>query len=107
MAKRVKQIVKCDNCGRNVVIHPKYKRVGELEYRYFTCKRCKTVYVISVTDESLRQDIKKYTKIIEGLKGKIVPPETAQEAQLIIENNVKRSRELKTLYPLELKAWER
>lgn len=107
MAKKIKNVVKCDNCGRNIAINPRYKKVGELEYRYFTCRRCKTVYVISVTDESLRADIRRYEKIIEAMQSKIVSPEAAQEAQLLLENNVQRSRQLKIKYPLELKAWER
>lgn len=104
VAKKVKNVVKCDNCSQNIAVNPRYKKEGELEYRYFTCRRCKSVYVISVTDESLRENIKRYEKIIEAT---IVSPEAAQEAQLMLENNVKRSRELKAQYPLELKAWEK
>lgn len=107
MAKKVKNVVKCDNCGRNIVINPRYKKNGDLEYRYFTCRRCKTVYVISVTDGPLREEIKKYEKILEEKKDKNVPPETMQEAQLILKNNVQRSKELKIKYPLKLKVWER
>ena len=107
MSKKVKSVVKCNDCGRNIVMNPRYKKVGELEYRYFTCRRCKAVYVISVTDESLRADIRRYEKIIEATQSKIVSPEAAQEAQLLLKNNVQRSRELKAKYPLELKAWER
>lgn len=107
MAKKVKNVIKCDNCGRNIVINPRYKKVGDLEYRYFTCRRCKTVYVISVTDGPLREEIKKYEKILEEKKDKNVPPETMQEAQLILKNNVQRSKELKIKYPLKLKVWER
>lgn len=107
MQGKVKNIVKCDKCGRNIKINHKYKRVGDLEYRYFSCKRCGAVYVISVTDEALRKEIKKYQKIMEGLQTQIVPPEISQEAQLILQTNVQRSRELKEKYPLELKPWER
>lgn len=103
--RKVKNIVRCNTCGRNIRINHRYKRVGELEYRYFGCKRCGSVYVISVTDEFLRHEIKRYQKLLEGLQ--TVPPEISQEAQLILQNNVERSRELKERYPLELKPWER
>lgn len=107
MAKKVKSVVKCDNCGRNIVMNPRYKKVGELEYRYFACRRCKAVYVISVTNESLRADIRRYEKIMGATKNKIMSPEEIQEAQLLLKNNVQRSRQLKIKYPLELKEWER
>lgn len=107
MQRKAKQIVKCDKCGRNIKINPRYKRVGDLEYRYFSCRRCGAVYIVSVTDEALRQEIKRYQEIMEGFQTTVIPPEISQEAQLILKNNVQRSRELKEKYPLELKPWER
>lgn len=107
MQRKTKQIVKCDRCGRNLKIDPRYKRVGDLEYRYFRCRRCGAVYVVSVTDGALRQEIKRYQEIVEGFQTTAIPPEISQEAQLILKNNVQRSRELKERYPLELRPWER
>lgn len=105
--KRIKQIVRCDKCDGNIKINLRYKRVGDLEYRYFRCRRCGAVYIISVTDEDLRKEIKRYQEIIEKFQKTVIPPEISQEAQLIIQNNAKRSRELKEKYPLKLKPWER
>jgi hypothetical protein len=39
--------------------------------------------------------------------GKVFTAEKSQEARLLLQANVARSRELKEQYPLELKAWER
>ena len=102
--QKLKNIAICDKCGKNTKINHKYKRVGELEYRYFRCKRCGEVYVISVTDEELRKEIKKYQKIMEETK--VTKPEISQEAKMILEKNIKRSRELKEKHPLKLKPWE-
>ncbi|MCM1217535.1 MAG: hypothetical protein NC331_13980 [Lachnospiraceae bacterium] len=104
---KARQVAKCDGCSRNIKITPRYKRVGDLEYRYFSCRRCGAVYIVSVTDETLRQEVKRYQGIMERFQTAAIPPEISQEAQLVLKNNVQRSRELKEKYPLELKPWER
>lgn len=103
MKKKVKNIVKCNQCGKIIKIDPRYEQAGELEYRYFICKYCSAIYVISVTDEALRQAMKHYQEVMEQVKMQMVPPEISQEAQLILQNNVQRSRELKEKYPLKQK----
>ena len=50
--KRYKPTIVCDKCHKSIgKIKPSYKKVGEIEYRYWRCKHCGTVYVISATDE--------------------------------------------------------
>lgn len=93
----------CDKCGRNIRIKFRHKRVEELEYTYFYCKRCGAVYIISVTDEVLRKEIKKYQKLAEELQTNDRTPEKIQKARLILQSNVRRSQELKEKYPLKLK----
>ena len=54
--KRYKPTIVCDKCHKSIgKIKPSYKKVGEIEYRYWRCKHCGTVYVISATDAALRQ----------------------------------------------------
>jgi NAD-dependent SIR2 family protein deacetylase len=106
--KKGKPIVVCDKCGRMINnIKPKYKKVGEIEYRYMSCKRCGAVYVAYATDEALRQNIAKYEEYVNSFKDKPMAQEEMQKAQLLLKANVERSRELKEKYPLVLRPWER
>ncbi len=107
MPGRKKRTVTCNTCGKNITVNPGYKREGELEYRYFVCRKCKAVYVISVTDEALRENIRRYQELTGKGQGKELPPETLQEVRLILKNNAERSRRLREAHPLVLKPWER
>lgn len=102
--RKLKNIAVCDKCGKYTKINCKYKRDGDLEYRYFRCKCCGEIYIISVTDEELRKEIENYQKIIWETQSD--QPESLQETKMILEKNVIRSRELKKKYPLKLKPWE-
>lgn len=99
-----KPTVICDKCKRNIKINLKTKKKGEIEYKYFCCKRCGTVYVSSATDAELRKDIEKYQSILAEYQGKDIPQEVRWQAQELLKSNVKRSKELKEKYPFELKA---
>jgi hypothetical protein len=103
--KKGPAVITCNECGRIInKIKPRTKRTGDIEHKYFVCRRCGAVYVISVTDEALRQNVARFEKMTDG---KVFTPEKSQEARLLLQANVARSRELKEQYPLELKAWER
>ena len=83
------------------------KDIGEIEYRYWHCRHCSTVYVISATDAELRKKIQEYQEFVDQYKDKEMPQEEMQKAQLILQTNVERSREIKEQHPLTLKPWER
>ena len=103
-----KPTIVCDKCHKSIgKIKPSYKKVGEIEYRYWRCRHCSTVYVISATDAELRKKIQEYQEFVDNYKDKEMPQEEMQKAQLILQTNVERSREIKEQYPLTLKPWER
>ena len=60
-----------------------------------------------VADAALRQKIQEYQEFVDSYKDKEMPQEEMQKAQLILQTNVERSREIKEQYPLTLKPWER
>lgn len=106
--KKGKSIVTCDKCHRAINnIKPKHKKEGDIEYKYMTCRRCGAVYVISATDEALRQSIKHFTDLTAGKAGVEMTESEQKEAELLLQANVARSRELKEQYPIKLKPWER
>lgn len=108
LRKKGKPLIICDKCHKAInKVKPGYKKVGEIEYRYWRCKHCGAVYVISATDEALRQSIQKYQNFVDSFKDREMPQEEMQRAQLILQTNVERSREIKAQYPLMLKPWER
>jgi hypothetical protein len=106
--RKYKPTIVCDKCHKSIgKIKPSYKKVGEIEYRYWRCRHCSTVYVISATDAELRKKIQEYQEFVDNYKDKEMPQEEMQKAQLILQTNVERSREIKEQYPLTLKPWER
>ena len=74
---------------------------------YFRGKQRRTAYVKTTTDATLRQKIQEYQEFVDSYKDKEMPQEEMQKAQLILQTNVERSREIKEQYPLTLKPWER
>lgn len=104
MKKKGKPIIKCDKCGRIInKAKPKWKKVGDIEYYYLKCPRCKAVYTISATDTALRQDIKRFEEMTAQAQGRKPTEKEIQEAQELLQANVARNREIKAQYPLEIK----
>lgn len=102
--RKYKPTIVCDKCHKSIgKTKPSYKKVGEIEYRYWRCRHCSTVYVISATDAELRKKIQEYQEFVDEYKDKEMPQEEMQKAQLILQTNVERSREIKEQYPLTLK----
>lgn len=67
--RKYKPTIVCDKCHKSIgKIKPSYKKVGEIEYRYWRCRHCSTVYVISATDAELRKKIQE--SFIYELDGK-------------------------------------
>lgn len=55
----------------------------------------------------VKKKIQEYQEFVDGYKDKEMLQEEMQKAQLILQTNVERSREIKEQYPLTLKPWER
>lgn len=106
MRKKSKPIIKCDKCNRIInKAKPKWKKVGDIEYYYLKCQRCKAVYIISATDTALRRDIKRFEEMTAKVQaqGRKPTEKEIQEAQELLQANVARNREIKAQYPLEIK----
>lgn len=42
--RKYKPTIVCDKCHKSIgKIKPSYKKVGEIEYRYWRCRHCSTV----------------------------------------------------------------
>ncbi len=84
--RKYKPTIVCDKCHKSIgKMKPSYKKVGEIEYRYWRCRHCSTVYVISATDAELRKKIQEYQEFVDEYKDKEMPQEEMQKAQLIYE----------------------
>lgn len=90
------QKVKCDKCGAKIFIRMKKIQKGDLEYQYFTCKSCDTSYVVSATDSPLRREMQRYEDLVKQVNA------LAKQAQELLQQNVKRCREIMDQQPLEL-----
>ena len=87
--RKYKPTIVCDKCHKSIgKIKPSYKKVREIEYRYWRCRHCSTVYVISATDAELRKKIQEYQEFVDQYKDKEMPQEEMQKAQLILQTNV-------------------
>ena len=96
MAETGNKRVICDKCQKRIKIQLKRKRKGDLEYQYFTCKHCNTSYVVSATDPPLRREMQRYEDLVKQANA------LAQQAQELLQINVKRCREIMDQQPLEL-----
>lgn len=94
--RNAKKVAKCDNCGRNINIKPHTKTDAKgIEWKWFKCIRCGTVFVISATDEALRKDIAEYESLVtEVNKAPDVNEAKVQKAQELLKANIARSREI-------------
>lgn len=103
MRKKGRTVVKCDKCNKIIgKVKPKWKKVGDIEYYYLKCPRCKEVYTISATDTALRQDIKRFEEMTAKAQGRQPTEKEIQEAKELWRANVARNREIKAQYPLEI-----
>ena len=60
--RKYKPTIVCDKCHKSIgKMKPSYKKVGEIEYRYWRCRHCSTVYEIVDTGEK-DEDGKAITK---------------------------------------------
>lgn len=114
MKTKATKKVLCNKCLRAIPLKIQKIKKGELEYTYFVCKYCKEVYTAAVTDAELREKIECLAKLTqetysvsedatqqekeEALKK---AQEMSEKRKALLEENVRRSDELKELYPLD------
>ena len=104
MRKKGRPIIECNKCHRIIdKTKLKQKKVGDIEYCYLQCARCKAGYTISATDSALRQDIKRFGEMMAKAEGRRPTEKETQEAQELLKANMARNREIKAQYPLEIK----
>lgn len=53
-----KQVCVCDSCGKEFAIRVRSVSQGEIYVLYFRCPNCKEVYMVSATDQVLRETIR-------------------------------------------------
>ncbi len=76
--------VRCDACGCAFTPEILTQREGEIEYTFFRCAYCGKAYMVSITDEKLRQDIAKYVVITK--KDRLTSEETQKAIELLRAN---------------------
>ena len=87
--------VRCDACGCAFTPEFLMQRENEIEYTFFCCAYCGKSYMVSITDEKLRQNIAKYVAITK--KGRLTSEET-REAIELLKANKERTKLLKHQY---------
>ena len=90
--------VKCDACGCAFVPELLTQREGEIEYTFFRCDYCGKAFMVSVTDEALRESIEQYRALARWNMMKRLPERTQRRMQKLKEENVRRARELRWQY---------
>ena len=93
-----KRQVRCDACGCAFVPELLSQREGEIEYTFFRCDYCGKAFMASVTDEALRRDIKRFARIAAIGRKRRLSEKERRKAEELLEENVKRSKELRGQY---------
>ena len=93
--------VRCDVCGCAFPLDFETRVDGEIETTFFRCPYCGKGYVVSVTDEALRKNIREYVRLYTRNQKKRLSERTQKRLQKLKSSNVKRCEELKKQYPLE------
>ena len=94
--------VSCDVCAGVFTPDIVKERKADLEYQYFCCPYCNNPYLISVTDEELRDGIRKYLAVGKRIRKEGSRRELVDESSKLLHQNVRRSRELLSMYPMEV-----
>ena len=93
--------VRCDACGCAFPLDFEPRVNGEIETTFFRCPYCGKGYVVSVTDEALRKNIREYVRLYTRNQKKRLSERTQKRLQKLKASNVKRCEELKKQYPLD------
>ena len=90
--------VRCDACGCAFAPKILVQSKGEINFTFFRCDYCGMPFLISVTDEKLRQDIAKYAGLVIQNKEQGLSAEELQKAQELYRANIERAETLKQEY---------
>ena len=93
--------VRCDACGCAFPLDFETRVDGEIEITFFRCPYCGKGYVVSVTDEALRKNIREYVRLYTRNQKKRLSERTQKRLQKQKASNVQRCEELKKQYPLD------
>ncbi len=89
---------RCDSCGCAFIPGPKTKREGEIEYSFFNCDFCGKAFIVSVTDEALRRNIRKYAVFADRQKTSTLSEMELLVAARLKQENLRRAAELRQMY---------
>ena len=90
----------CDKCKAEIHPQPETIRDGEIEHIFFRCPVCGEAYHLCATDETLRESVMEYTRIMEMNRKKRRSEQLLRKAAELKEKNIKRCTELMEQYPL-------
>ena len=95
--------IKCDRCGAVAeAVTPETHRDGDIEYTFFRCPDCGTVYPVCATDSALRADIAEYSRMRNLIRVQPVKEAFIRRTEALKQKNMKRSKELMEQHPLVL-----
>ena len=89
--------IRCEACGCAFVPEVLTERDGDIEYTFFRCAYCGKAYMVSVTNGSLRDSIRRYIAMAERNREKRLPEEEQFQMQRLKEENVRMEAEIRRL----------
>ena len=95
--------IKCDRCGAVAdAVTPETHQDGAIEYTFFRCPDCGTVYPVCATDSALRADIAEYSRMRNLIRVQPVKEAFIRRAEALKQKNMKRSKGLMVQHALAL-----
>lgn len=91
----------CDKCGRKFTINTiklYTKEKDNLQITYFKCPKCYEEYIVTVTDEKLREDINKAASLRNKMLLDCNDKEAIRDYHVLKNKNCMREQELKKEY---------
>lgn len=88
----------CDKCGRKFTIKLHTKEKGNLQIAYFKCPKCYEEYIVTVTDEELRKNMKKAASLRYKMLLDCNDKESIRDYHALKNKNCIREQELKKEY---------
>ena len=86
--------IRCAGCGCAFEPEPVTQTEGDIEYTFFRCGFCGKAYMVSVTDQMLRDGIAEYMKLAQANRAERLPEPEQFRMQKLKAENLKRAREL-------------
>lgn len=94
---RIGREIKCGYCGCAFIPEPLTERDGEIKYTFFRCDFCGKAYMVSMTDEELRESIAEYVRLAEQNRADRLSEPEQFRMQRIKAENVARAEALRKL----------